>query len=98
MNTNQQIARGIIIIGTFILGALMGYLSQSPREKIPLTKEVIETQAAVELEKINTIHRNNMEYQEAKNREPIRPLTEEQLDAQSVSVGEYVGLKLLFGN
>jgi len=88
----QTIITASIILGiSYIVVAII----KLPPAPLP-TVQQIEAKAKVEQEKLNLVHKNQMEYQEAKNREPVRPLTEEELDSQTISVPEAIGLKLLF--
>lgn len=92
-----EIAKSIII-ATIILAIsfIASIIIKLPPKPLPTTQE-IQASAQAEQERLTLIHKNEMEYQEAKNKEPIRPLTEEQIDTQTISVPERIGLKFFLG-
>lgn len=77
---------------------LASIIIKLPPDPLPTAAE-IEASAKAEQERLNTIHQNQMEYAKAQleveKAKASRGATTEEIDAQTISVPEHIGLKLL---
>lgn len=101
MNNNKDAAKGLMIMIVLGIGGFIGYISHPSTPTPPQTTTEIQASAQAEQNRLNLIHKNEMEYQAAKllseKERAMRPATREEIDAESISVGERIGLKFFLG-